>query len=144
VPEAYNYVAQRTWTARMWASAGDFPPMPSAIRLLIGGPTREISAVYLAFGVLNWLALSLSMWAFAVLAFRVRQFAGPHRVRRVVLVWGAILSVLTLTAGIRLVQSYQGPAAYVPSFLIQLTLAAGALTVSSWLNRRTADQRTAD
>lgn len=139
VPEAYNYVAQRTWSDATWAHVpGGLPPMTSPIRLLIGGPMREVSAAYVTFGILNWLALSLSMWAFVVLAFRVRRFASPHRVRRVVLVWSAILIVLTLTSAIRLAQSYLGPDAFVPSFLIQFTLAAGALTVSSWLSRRTS------
>lgn len=133
VPETYNHFVLLTGQGYRWDG---IPPMPSPIRLLIGGPTREISLAYVAFGVLNWLTLSLSAWAFAVLAFRVRQFASPHVVRRFVAVWGAILFVLSLIVGIRLAPQALGFRAYVPFFLVYFTLATGALAVSSWLSRR--------
>jgi hypothetical protein len=114
--------------------------MLSPIRLLTGGATHDLTPAYVIFGGLNWLTLSMAAWSFSVLANRVRQCAGPRRVRRVVIVWSSILVVFLLVVAIRLIQVYAAPRAAVPLFLaqfpVQLVLTGAALITSSWLARR--------
>jgi hypothetical protein len=137
LPEAINHFAMRAWEAVYWTGRADgLPPMVSPIRLLTGEPTQDLSWAYVSFGGLNWLGLSMAAWSFSVLAYRVRQYGGAHRVRRFLIVWSTILAVFLLVVAIRLIDAYSGARVDVPLSLLHLMLSVGALVASSWLARR--------